>query len=126
MSDMPVSSPTTDDEAPPAAAPFLGLPDLDDVTKLLPPQVADAIKGTVGKILDQGNPTVKIGDPQPPGRPIPVAAGSKELSGAVKAIDAATGAIEALLGLGFLIPDRYQGALRGLDGALKTIRGWLD
>ena len=106
----------------------MGLPDLGSLTNLLPPQVADAIKGTVGKILDPNNPDIKIGDPQPDGTPpIPVAAGSKELNGAVKAIDAVTGTIDALLKYGaFLIPDQYEGPLKALEGALKTVRGWLD
>lgn len=107
---------------------FFGLPDLGDLTKLLPPQVSDAIKGTVGKILDPNNPDINIGDPQPEGTPpIPVKAGSKELNGAVKAIDAITGAINTLLRFGgFLIPDQYEAPLKALVGALNTVRGWLD
>ena len=107
---------------------LFGLPDLGDLTKLLPPQVSDAIKGTVGKILDPENPDINIGDPQPPGTPpIPVAPGSKELNGAVKAIDTITAAIDALLKYGgFLIPDQYEAPLKALEGALKTVRGWLD
>jgi hypothetical protein len=107
---------------------FLGLPDLGDLTKLLPPQVADAIKGTVGKILDPNDDTLHEGDPQPPGTPpIPVAPGSEELSGAVKAIDALIGAIDVVLKFGgFLIPDKYEAPIKAIQGALRTIRGWLD
>jgi hypothetical protein len=112
--------------APPPQGLF-GIPNLDDVTKLLPPTVAEAIQGMVVKILNPNDPNIKIGDPQPAGTPpIPVAAGSTELSGAVKAIDAMTSAIELILKMRFLIPDQYEGPLRGLEGALKTIRGWLD
>ena len=114
-------------QAPPPQG-FLGLPDLSELTKLLPPEVTDAIKGTVGKILDPSQTEINIGDPQPEGTPpIPVKAGSKELNGAVKAIDATTTAIDALLRYGaFLIPDQYEGPLKALEGALKTVRGWLD
>lgn len=105
---------------------FLGI-DLDNLTGLLPPQVADAIKGTVGAILGDEPGTPNIGDPQPEGTPpIPVKAGSKELSGAVKAIDAAVSAIDLLLKFAFLIPDSYEGPIGALRAALLTIRGWLD
>lgn len=111
--------------------PFMGLPNLGDVikqvTSILPPQVTDAIQGTVGKILDPEDPTINIGDPQPPGeRPIPVEPGTKELSGAVKAIDTALGALEVILKLEFLIPAKYVDLIKKLEGALKTVRGWLD
>jgi hypothetical protein len=100
---------------------------IDPITKLLPPVVAEAIQNTLGKILDPDHPDLNVGDPQPAGPPpIPVAADSKELSAAVKAIDAAVGAIELVLKLAFLIPDQYESPLRALAGALRTIRGWLD
>jgi hypothetical protein len=106
---------------------FFGLPDLGDLTKLLPPAVADAIKNTVGKILDPKDDSINTGDPQPPGTPpIPVEAGSHELNAAVKAIDAVTGAIDLVLKFAWLIPDQYEGPLRALEGALKTVRSWLD
>lgn len=109
---------------------FLGIDPgaiLSDITKLLPPQVADAINNTVGKILDPNHPDLNIGDPQPEGTPpIPVAPGSPELNAAVKAIDAVTGALDLVLKFSFLIPNQFEGPLRGLEGALKTIRGWLD
>jgi hypothetical protein len=102
------------------------LPDID-LTKLLPPVVADAIKDTVGSILGDEPGSPDIGDPQPEGeRPIPVEPNSKELNGAVKAIDSVVGALEAALKFGFLIPDKYEDVIRKLVGALKTVRGWLD
>jgi len=110
--------------------PFAGLPDLsgiiEQVTNVLPKEVKDAIQGTVGTILDPKG-DIKIGDPQPPGeRPIPVEPGTKEMSGAVKALDTAIGAIDALMKLAFVIPDQYEKYITGLRGALTTIRGWLD
>src|SRR4029077_13046410 len=106
--------------------PFMGLPDLggivDQVTKILPPQVQDAIKGTVGKVLDPSDPSIHIGDPHAPDRRIPVHAGSEEISGSVKAIDAALGALNLLSKLNFLIPDKYEEWITKLHGALTTIR----
>jgi hypothetical protein len=114
---------------PPPPQGFLGLPDLggivDQVTKLLPPEVGNAIQNTIGGILGDG--PINIGDPQPPGeRPIPVEPGSKELSSAVKALDTAIGALNVLTKLDFLIPKQYQDLLTKLQGALTTVRGWLD
>lgn len=106
---------------------FLGLPNLDDLTKLLPPQITDAIKGTVGKILDPNDPEINAGDPQPEGeRPIPVEPGTKEMSATVKALDAAIGAIDIVLKLGILIPDGPEGVIKMVRSALVTIRSWLD
>ena len=119
---------------PPPPQGFMGLPDLgdlskivSDVTKLIPGPVGDAIQDTVGKILDPEDTSINIGDPQPEGeRPIPVEPGSKELNGAVKAIDAALGALNLLQKLNFIVPDKYEDLLTKLHGALTTIRGWLD
>jgi hypothetical protein len=110
---------------------LFGIPDLseilDQATKVLPPEVSGAIKDTVGKILDPGNPDVKIGDPQPAGTPpIPVEPGTKPMDAAIKALDAVIGALDVVLKLGFLIPDQYEAPLKALRGALATIRGWLD
>lgn len=115
---------------------FLGLPDLGDllgqVTGALPPVVGDAIKGAVGKILDPADSSINVGDPQPPGeRPIPVEPGTPHFAAAVKAIDTALGAIDAILKLGFLIPDDIHGVdvedlLKTVRGGLVTVRGWLD
>ena len=95
-----------------------------DIQDFLPKPVSDAIRTSVDQILGPGGPS--IGDPQPPDRPIPVAAESKELNNAVKAIDAIVNTIEAVLKLSFLIPDQYELPLRQLVGALNTVRGWLD
>jgi hypothetical protein len=112
---------------PPPPQGLFGLPDISDLTKLLPPQVGNAIKNVVGKILDPDDHSLDIGDPQPPGTPpIPVEAGSEELSTAVKAIDAVTHAIDLVLTFSALLPDQYEAPLRALRGALKTVRGWLD
>lgn len=110
---------------------FMGLPDLggliDQVTNLLPPVVGDAIKGTVGTILDPQDPSINIGDPQPEGeRPIPVEPGSGPMAAAVKVLDTAIGALDALLKLSFLIPDKYEDIFKKVRGALVTIRSWLD
>lgn len=110
---------------------FMGLPDLGDllgqVTKVLPPVVIDAIQGTVGKILDPEDSSINIGDPQPEGeRPIPVEPGTEEMNGAIKAIDAALAALGVLDRLKFLIPDKFEVWITRLQGALQTIRGWLD
>jgi len=111
--------------------PFAGLPDLsgiiNQVTNILPKEVKDAISGTVGQILDPSDTSIKIGDPQPEGeRPIPVEPGTKEMSGAVKALDTAISIIDALMKLAFVIPDQYEKYITGLRGALTTIRSWLD
>lgn len=110
---------------------FLGLPDLGDllgqVTNLLPPAVGNAIKGTVGQILDPNDGSIDIGDPQPAGeRPIPVEPGTPHFAAAVKYLDTAIGAIDVLLKLSFVIPDQYEQPVKALRGALVTIRGWLD
>jgi hypothetical protein len=119
---------------PPPPQGFMGLPDLGDltklipgdITKLLPPQVTDAIKGTVGSILGDEPGTPNIGDPQPPGEPpIPVKPGTPHFAAAAKALDTAISAIDMLLKLSFVIPDQYESPLKALQGALKTIRGWL-
>ena len=109
----------------------MGLPDLGgiigQVTNMLPP---------AGHRRHQGHrrapssipktPASTSAIPQPPGeRPIPVEPGSKELTGAVKAIDAGLGALNVLTKLNFLIPD-LRGAGTRLTGALQTVRGWLD
>jgi hypothetical protein len=98
-----------------------------DLQDFLPPAVVDAIKDTTGVILDPGNDTIDIGDPQPEGeRPIPVEPGSKEMSKTVQALDTLISAVNLILKMGFLIPDNLEGPLRALVGALGTIRGWLD
>ena len=116
---------------PPPPQGFMGLPDLgnivDQVTGLLPDNVQEAIKETVGKLVDPDDDSIEIGDPQPEGEPpIPVEEGSEELSGAVKAIDAALGALTLLQKLNFVIPDEYEVWITRLQGALQTVRGWLD
>jgi hypothetical protein len=99
--------------------------DIQDFLPDLPSFVPPAIKDAVELILGPDGPN--IGDPQPEGeKPIPVDAGSKELSSAVRAIDGAITSINLLLKFGFLIPDQYESPLRSLAGALGTIRGWLD
>ena len=99
--------------------------DIQDILPGLTKPVTDAIKDTVGILVGPDGPN--IGDPQPAGPPpIPVEAGSEELSAAVKAIDAAISALNFVLKLGFIIPDAYEAPLRALVGALTTIRGWLD
>lgn len=117
---------------PPPPQGFLGLPNFnfdalaDSVTKFLPPAVTDAIKGTVEKLLDPDE-DINIGDPQPEGeRPIPVEPGSEELNWAVKAIDTVLSALDVVMKFGFVIPDEYEGYITKLQGALHTIRGWLD
>jgi len=116
---------------PPPPQGFLGLPDLGDivgqVTKILPPQVGEAIQDTVGKILDPTDATINIGDPQPEGeKPIPVNEGTEELSTAVKAIDTVTEALGVVLKFGgFVLPDKYEKIIKDIQGALGTIRSWL-
>lgn len=98
-----------------------------DLQDFIPPIVGDAIKDTVGKILDPTDPDINIGDPQPAGeRPIPVEPGTKEMSSVVQSLDAVINALNLALKLGFLIPDKFENPMRGLVGALVTIRGWLD
>ena len=113
--------------------PFMGLPDLgdiaapiiDQIAKALPPAVGDAIKNTVDGILGDG--PVNVGDPQPPGEPpIPVKPGTKPFAAAVKVLDTAIGALDALMKLAFIIPDQYEVGIKALRGALSTVRGWLD
>lgn len=114
--------------------PFLGLPDLGDlgkvvadVTKLIPGHVGEAIQSTVTKILDPEDSSINVGDPQPEGeRPIPVEPGSKEMSGTVKALNAVIGALDLVLKLSFIVPDGPEKLIRELKGALETVRGWLD
>lgn len=99
---------------------------VEGVAKVLSPKVADALGGVIGKILDPNDPSINVGDPQPPGTPpIPVEAGSKELGAAVKAIDVALSALDLLFKFGWVIPDQYEAPMHGLEGALKTVRGWL-
>ncbi len=112
----------------PAGVPqgLLNLPDLNDLTNLLPGPIKDAIKDTVGKILDPNDDSVSVGDPQPEGeKPIPTET-PKQLSGAIKALDGALGAIDLIQKFGFLIPDEFEDGLNKLEGALRTIRNWLD
>lgn len=113
--------------------PFLGLPNLDDiigkvtdeVTKVLPPDVGQAIKDTVGKILGP-DPDLNVGDPQPPGPPpIPVKPGTPHFAAAAKALDTAISALDVLMKFSFLIPDQYELGIKALHGALTTVRDWL-
>ena len=98
-----------------------------DLQDFIPPFVGDAIKDTVGKILDPNDGKIDIGSPQPEGeRPIPVEPGTKEMSGTVQALDAVISALNLALKLGFMIPDNLEGPIRALVGALGTVRGWLD
>lgn len=93
---------------------------------ILPGFVTDAIKSTVDVILDPNDDSIKPGDPQPAGeRPIPTT-DPEELSAAVKAIDGALAGIALVLKFRFLVPDKFEGPLEALAGALRTIRGWLD
>ena len=96
-----------------------------DIQDFLPKPVTDAIQGTVDRILDPAS-DVEVGSPQPPDRPIPVDAGSKELSDTVRLIDSLIGALELVLKAKFLIPDGPEKVIGGLIGALRTIRSWLD
>jgi hypothetical protein len=96
-----------------------------DIQDFIPKPVADAISGTVERIISPDT-DVSIGDPQPPDRPIPVDAGSEELNGAVKAIDALVAVLNTALRLKWLIPNQYEDLLGKLVGALGTIRSWLD
>lgn len=110
---------------------FMGLPDLggivEQVTKILPPQVKDAVKGVTEKILDPSDTSLNIGDPQPDGeKPIPVDEGTEEMSGLQKGLNTAIGLLGTLEKLNFLIPDKYEDMLHKLKGALETVLGWLD
>lgn len=97
-----------------------------DIQDLLPKPVQEAIKGTVDRILEPAG-DLEIGSPQPSDRPIPVDAGSQELSDAVKAIDAITKALATVLKYGgILIPDEYEKMIAKVVGALNTVRSWLD
>jgi hypothetical protein len=103
---------------------FLGI-NVSDFTNLLPPQVADAIKGVTGSIVDGSGP--EPGSPQPEGeKPIPVDAGSKELKSSVKAINAVLGAIDLIQNFNAVIPDEYEQPIAKLEAALKTVKGWLE
>lgn len=106
---------------------LFGLPDLDDVVKWVPGPIADAIKDTVGKILDPADDEINLGDPQPEGeKPIPVDEGTEEMSTTIKAIDAVISALDLVLRVGFVIPDNIEDVIKKLRGALSTIRSWLD
>jgi hypothetical protein len=115
-----------------AQANFLGLPNIGDifgdVVKILPPVIGDALKDTVGKILDPNDNSINIGDPQPPGTPpIPVDAGSPELNTVARALKTAVDALNTALKLvGWLIPDKYEGYIKDVIGALLTVEGWLS
>lgn len=100
---------------------------LGTVTSLLPPEVATAITGTLGKILDPTDTSVNPGDPQPAGPPpIPVAPGSPELDATQKVIATLVGVLNEVVSLaGFLIPNQYEGYIKDLIAALTTIEGWL-
>ena len=123
---------------PPPPQGFMGLPDLGNLgglagglieqfTKVLPPQVQDAVKDVTEKLLDPSDTSLNIGDPQPEGeKPIPVDSGTKEMSSLVKALTTAIGLLDTLTKLNFLIPDKYEEMLEKLKGALETVRGWLD
>jgi hypothetical protein len=109
--------------------PFMGLPDLgkivDQVTGLLPDEVADAIKSVTEKIIDPDNDEINEGDPQPEGeQPIPVE--GEELNKAVKVIDTVMGALDVVLKFSFVLPDDFEELVKKVQGALRTIRGWLD
>lgn len=95
-----------------------------DLQDLIPTPVADAIRGTVDRILDPET-DVNIGDPQPADRPIPVDAGSPQLSSAVQVIDGILTAINLILKFGLVVPDSTEAVLKKLGGALQTIRNWL-
>jgi len=107
-----------------------GFPDfgfIDQIVKVLPPQVQDAVKSVTGKILDPSDTSINIGDPQPEGeKPIPVDEGTEEMSALQKGLSTAIGLLGTLEKLNFLIPDKYEDILRKLKGALETVQGWLD
>lgn len=43
----------------------------------------------------------------------------------ITGIDTVTGALDLILQYAWLIPDQYETPLRGLDSALKKVKGWI-
>jgi hypothetical protein len=114
---------------PPPPQGFFGLPDLGnlvgDLSKILPPQVAGALKDTISGIIGDG--PINIGDPQPPGeRPIPVEPGTGPFKAVIGVLDTALRALDFLKNLNLIIPDEYEDLFSKLAGALRTVRSWLD
>ena len=97
------------------------------VVNVLPPEVATAVNGTVGKILDPTDSAINIGDPQPPGTPpIPVQPGTPELDATQQTLESLAAVLENVVSLaGFLIPDQYKGYIKNLVAALRTVESWL-